>query len=78
MLHWCQEWDTKISDTENNEEREGGLPLTAVTPAAVTVEPRLVRMSLCPPLRFAAKGDLDLWLKRLEIYARQANIPVDQ
>ena len=35
-------------------------------------------MSLCPPPRFAAKGDLDLSLKRSEMYARQANIPVDQ
>ena len=48
-----------MSDTEN-EEGEGGLPPTAVTSAAVTVEPRLVRMSLRPPPRFAAKGDLDL------------------
>ena len=72
MLHWCQEWDTKMSDTEN-EEGEGGLP-----PAAITVEPKLVRMSLHPPLRFASKEDLDLWLKWFEMYARQANIPVDQ
>ena len=71
-----------MSDTEN-EEGEGGSPPTAVTPAAVTVEPRLVRMrlvrmSLHPPPRFAARGDLDLWLKRFEIYARQENIPMDQ
>ena len=37
-----------MSDMENNEEGEGGSPPTAVTPAAVTVEPRLVRMSLRP------------------------------
>ena len=67
-----------MSDTENNEEGEGGSPPAAVIPAAVAVEPRLVRMSLRPPPRFTAKGDLDLWLKRFEMYARQANIPVDQ
>ena len=61
-----------MSDTENKE-GEGGSP-----PATVTVEPRLVRMSLRPPPRFIAKGDLDLWLKLFEMYARQANIPVDQ
>jgi hypothetical protein len=67
-----------MSDSEHNEERADGLTLPAVTPAAVTVEPRLVRMSLRPPPRFAASGDLDLWLKRFEMYARQAGIPVDQ
>ena len=43
-----------MSDTEN-EKVEGGSP-----PTAVIVEPRLVRMSICPLPRFAAKGDLDV------------------
>ena len=35
-------------------------------------------MSLHPPPRFAVSGDLDFWLKRFEMYAKQAGIPDDQ
>ena len=62
-----------MSETENYEEGA-----SVFTPAAVTVEPRLVRMSVRPPPRFAVSGDLDLWLKWFEMYARQAGIPDDQ
>ena len=39
---------------------------------------RAVRMSLRPPVRFSAKGDLALWLTRFEMYVQRAGIPEDQ
>ena len=39
---------------------------------------RAVRMSLRPPVRFSAMGDLALWLTRFEMYVRRAGIPEDQ
>ena len=62
-----------MSDTEHHEEGA-----EALAPATVVLEPKLVRMSLRPPPRFAAGGDLDLWLTRFRMHARQASIPEDQ
>ena len=39
---------------------------------------RFVRVSLRPPPRYTASADLDLWLKRFELYVRQTGIPEDQ
>ena len=45
-----------------------------VSVGATTVVERVVRMSLRPPLRFAAIGDWKLWLSRFEMYATLAKI----
>ena len=45
----------------------------------VPTEPtRFVRVSLHPPPRYTASADLDLRLKRFELYVRQTGIPEDQ
>ncbi len=44
-----------------------------------TAEPtRFVRVSHRPPPRYAVSTDLDLWLKRFELYVRQTGIPENQ
>ena len=39
---------------------------------------QVVRMSLRPPSRFSPGSDLDLWLKRFEMYVKQAKISEEQ
>ena len=46
---------------------------------AATPEPtRFVRVSLRPPPRYTVSTDLDLWLKRFELYVEQTRISEDQ
>ena len=39
---------------------------------------RFVRVSRRPPPRYTASSDLELWLKRFELYVRQIGLPEDQ
>ena len=39
---------------------------------------RFVRVSLRPPPRYTASSDLELWLKRFELYVRQTGLHEDQ
>ena len=39
---------------------------------------QVVRMSLRPPSRFSPGGDLDLWVKRFEMYIKQTSIAQEQ
>ena len=45
---------------------------------APTEPARFVCVSLRPPPRYTTSTDLDLWLKRFELYVRQTGIPEDQ
>ena len=38
-------------------------------------ERKAVRFSARPPARFAKGADFNLWVKRLELYFREAKIP---
>ena len=51
---------------------------TPTEPGMPTEPARFVRVSLRPPPRYTASADLDLWLKRFELYVRQTGIPEDQ
>ena len=47
--------------------------------ATATESARCVRVSLRPPPRFAASTtDLDLWLKRFELYVKRTAIPENE
>ena len=39
---------------------------------------QVVRMSLRPPARFSPGSDLELWLRRFEMYVKQTKIPEEQ
>ena len=46
---------------------------------APTEPTRYIRVSLRPPPRYAASTtDLDLWLKRFELYVRRIELPEEQ
>ncbi len=59
---------------------DGAAPDDGVIPRREdTAEPaRFVRVSHRPPPRYTVSSDLDLWLRRFELYVRQAGIPENQ
>ena len=58
------------SESDGEEDTHVGEP-----PAEPT---RFVRVSLRPPPRYTASSDLELWLKRFELYVRQTGLHEDQ
>ena len=46
---------------------------------ATDEDPRgVVRMSVRPPVRYAAGADFNLWSVRFELYVKEANIPEER
>ena len=52
---------------------QGGATVPATATTATATVP--VRMSLCPPGRFTAMSDFNLWFMRFELYTGEAKIP---
>ena len=66
--------------SEENTEGNSSPPPTPLVPETgrgrlVVATPDTMRMSQRPPMRFSSGADLELWLKRFELYARQTSIP---
>lgn len=55
-----------------------GILMNMSTTGSSSSAAQVVRMSLRPPTRFSPGGDLELWLTRFEMYAKQTNIPEEQ
>ena len=71
-----------MSGDERDVTDRGPLPLDSTPPVPeasreqlVVATPETMRMSQRPPTRFSSGADLELWLKRFELYAKQTSIP---
>ena len=68
--------DEHVSDTEGG--RGGGTPSPASPVIAVRAPEYSVRSSLRPPARFTPGTDLELWIKRFELYVRRIGVAKEQ
>ena len=53
-------------------------PLEPLSSRLVVATPETMRMSQRPPARYSSGADLELWLRRFELYAKQTSVPEAQ